>query len=625
MTNRLSRYRRLVFVGLTAAVVTALAACGSDPEPIIQTVVVTQPGERVVETVVVTQPGERVVETVVVTQPGERIVEKVVVERIVEATAAPVKQSGTLRAGVSSITPGVFRPSLLLWPVNLDKVAWGVADPITYHPNQAPGLGDTTPEALAVSWTVESAGESVTFKLRQGVQFHDGWGELTADDVVYTFDDALFADGTLAKIAEESVWMDRWVKIDDYTVMVTTKPGEKLVPLWSRILSNNSQIGGIWSKKVFDDLGPDEAARTPVGTGPFMVEKWTANEQVILKAQESHFRQTPSIEGVNIREIPEEATRIAAFRAGEVDIIPVSLRFLPSVLGSTGAHAVETNAPTRQVIWFTGNHWVDTDLLTGDPVATRPGFKPDDDHPWIGDPDDAANFARAAKVRKAMALAIDRETINTAILGGLAQVGPNTWYNFSPSDPEYKPEWGNEFKFDPTAAKALLTEAGFPNGFDMDFFVTPDIPTIVNPQVGEAIAQMWSDHLGIDVKIDSTAYAAKRPSLVDRSFSGAYIWTYGSPGPDEPQIYNQRPILGSWNPGVEIDCADQVWFDIRAELDSSVRRASNAEAQQCLDDLRWNTIIAKLPIFAAVAKNVEWEPTTLPGVAVGDFEKVVIR
>ena len=163
------------------------------------------------------------------------------------------------------------------------------------------------------------------------------------------------------------------------------------------------------------------------------------------------------------------------------------------------------------------------------------------------------------------------------------------------------------------------------NGFKIDFFVTPDIPTVVNPQVGEAIAQMWGDHLDIDVNIDSTAYSAKRPSLVDRSFAGAYIWTYGSPGVDEPQHYNQRPIVGGWNPGVEIDCVDQTWFDIRAELDSSVRRARNAEAQQCLHDLRWNTIIAKLPIFAAVAKNVDWEPTTLPGVSVGDFEKVIIR
>ena len=85
-------------------------------------------------------------------------------------------------------------------------------------------------------------------------------------------------------------------------------------------------------------------------------------------------------------------------------------------------------------------------------------------------------------------------------------------------------------RFDPDGAKALLDEAGY-GPFSIDFFVTPDLPTIVNPQTGEAIAQMWQDNLGITVNIDSTAYSAKRPSLVDRSFIGAYIWTYGSPSP----------------------------------------------------------------------------------------------
>jgi len=607
------------FIIMSAIIAIAAIACGSETV-VVETVIVEKEvevkGDTIVETVVV----EKEVEVQV---KGDTVVERMVVEKIVEVDA-PIKQSGTLRVGVSSITPGVFRPSLLKWPINLDKVAWGIADPVTYHGLAAPSIGETTPEALAESWSVDSSGESVTFKIRQGVQFHDGWGELTADDIVYTFDDAFFADGSVAKIAETSVWMDKWEKIDDYTVKMTTKSGEKLIPLWSRSLSNLGQIGGIWSKKVFDDLGPDGAAETPVGTGPFMVESWAANERVILKAQESHFRKTPMIEGVDIREIPEEATRNAAFISGEIDIIPISLRFLPSVLGSSGGHAVENNAPSRVVVWYTGNHWVKTDLLTGEAVAPRPGFLPDDEHPWIGDPDDPANFERAIKVRKAMSMAIDRDAINAAILGGLAQVGPNTWYNFSPSDPEYQPEWADEFKYDADGAKALLTEAGFGDGFSIDFFVTPDIPTIVNPELGEAIAQMWSDNLGIDVKIDSTAYSAKRPSLVDRSFAGAYIWTYGSPGADEPQNYNQRPTLG-WNPGVEISCVDQTWYDIRAELDSAVRRVRNAEAQQCLDDQRWNTVVVKLPKFAAVAKNVEWNPTTLPGVSAGDFENVIIR
>ena len=305
-----------------------------------------------------------------------------------------------------------------------------------------------------------------------------------------------FAEGTLAKIAEAKEWMDRWVKDDDYTVTMTTREGEFIPSQWDRSLSNNSSMGGIWSKKVFDDLGPDGAAETPIGTGPFTVNKWVANDEVILDAQESHYRVVASIERVIIREIPEEATRLAAFRAGEVDISPVSLRFLASILGETGAHAIETTPSSRTTVWYTGNHWVTKDLLTGEPVEPRPGFLPDDDHPWIGDPNDEDRMERSAKVRHAMSMAIDRDAINLAILGGLGQVGPNTWYNFSPDDAQWKEEWRDEFKFDAEGAKALLDESGF-GPFSIDFFVTPDLPTVVNPQTGEAIAQMWQDHLGI--------------------------------------------------------------------------------------------------------------------------------
>jgi ABC-type transport system substrate-binding protein len=609
-----------------ALIAIAALACGETETVVVKETVVV---EKEVEVQVEVEKQVTVeVEKVVEVEKEVTVEVEVMVEKEEVAPTAmpePARQelpetespAGTLVMIPEGVAPGVGinrsqAPESLMY--------WGVSEQL-FRPNDD---GTLVGPWLAESWEITPDGSQATVKIRSGVQFHDGWGELTADDVVYTLDDALFSEGTVAKIAESRIWMDKWVKEDDYTVTMTTVDGEFIPPQWDRSLSNNSSLGGIWSKKVFDDLGPDGAAETPIGTGPFTVNKWVANEEVILDAQESHYRATPSVEQVVIREIPEEATRLAAFRAGEVDISPVSLRFLGSILGETGAHAVETNSSARVTVWYAGNHWIKTDLLTGDPVEPRPAFQPTDEYPWIGDPDDPARMERSAKVRHAMSMAIDRDAINLAILNGLGQVGPNTWYNFSPDDAHWKEEWRDEFKFDPDGAKALLDESGF-GPFSIDFFVTPDLPTIVNPQTGEAIAQMWQDNLGITVNIDSTAYSAKRPSLVDRSFIGAYLWTYGSPSPDTPQTYAQRPSVGGWNPGVEIGCVDDTWFSIRAELDLQKRLDANASAQDCLHQYRWATLVVKVPIFAVVAKHVDWQPTTLPGVEAGDFERAVIR
>ncbi|MSQ35511.1 MAG: ABC transporter substrate-binding protein [Dehalococcoidia bacterium] len=631
---QLSRFYLVAGLALASVAALLIIGCGESevaatPVVIRETVVVPGTPQIIERTVVVAGPAQIVKETVVVKETS--VVQQTVVvvhtatpttAPVTTPTAAPLVQAGTLRVAVGTVPPPVFLPSKLLWPTNLDKVAWGVVEPLTYHGISAPNLGEVSARSLAESWTVAADGTSVTFKIRKGVLFHEGWGELTAKDVAYTFDEA-FKQGSLAKIAEEGTWMSKWVVVDDNTITMTSKPGEKLPPLWARILSNNSQIGGIWSKAVFDKLGADKASQTPIGTGPFRVQRWVANDQVLLEAQTFHYRETPKVKLVLIREIPEEATRLAAFIAGEVDISPVSLRFLKRTLDQTGAHSQETNTATKVVVYFGGNYWAKNDLVAKTTVPRRTGLKPDDAHAWIGDPDNPAQFEKATKVRRAMAYAIDRDAINKTILTGLGQVGPGTWFNFAPTDAGWKTAWAEELVFSVAKGKALLRDAGYPNGFTASFFVPPDVPAIVDSQVGQAIAQMWRDNLGIDVKIESTAYAAKRPTIIDRSFSDIYIWTYGTPAPDEPQVYGQYPSLG-WNPGVEIPCVAEAWYAIRAELDIKLRLSRNIEAQDCLDKNAWNTIIHTRPVFAVVAKNVTWKPTTLPGVDAGDFEKATI-
>lgn len=542
----------------------------------------------------------------------------------VSRTVAPTpgSQHGTLRVAVADIPPATFLPSNLKYPLTLNYMSWGVTDPITYQPALAPGLKDPVPQGLATKWTMAPDQKSVTFEFRQGVTFSKGWGELTAADVVYTFNEAL-KPGSFAKIAEQSVWMGTWEQTGPDSAVMHAAKGALINPVWARLLSNNAEWGGIWSKKVYDQLGPEKANQTPVGTGPFEVQKWIGSQEVDLQARPHHFRETPKVQGVVIRAIPEEATRLAAFKAGEVDISPISARFIDNVVNATGAHTVPVRDPLRTILWFSGNFWSKTNPVTDEAVPERPAFQPDAEHPWIGNPDDPNQMSQAAKVRWAISLAIDRNALNQEILKGHGSVGPDTFYGFQPGDALYKSEWAQGFDFDLPKAKQLLTEAGYPNGFSINFYISPDTPGVLGPTLPEAVAQMLQDNLSLQVHIDETAYAAERSKLVNREFNGLYITPWPYYPPSEPQLSFQGPIAG-WNPGVEIPEATEAWEKTRVEYDPQRRLQINAAAQDQLYTLRWNSIVLTTATLDVVAPNVAWHPTSLNGASAGDFEKAVI-
>lgn len=540
------------------------------------------------------------------------------------ATSAPSNtgQHGTLTVAVPTIPPAGFLPSNQKYPDVLNYMSWGITSPLMYQEALAPSFKTPVTKALVSSWTMSSDQQSLTFHLRQGVKFTGNWGDLTAADVVYTFDQS-FATGSVARVQQEGFWMGKWQQTGPYTVVLHATQGAVIPPDWARRLSNNWTWGGIWSKAVYDKLGPSGANTTAVGTGPFDVEKWTDSQEVKLKAKPSQYRETAKVASVDIRAIPDEATRLSAFRAGEIDISPVSIRFMNGVMKDTGATATQITTLNRQILWFAGNFWAKTDIVTGKPVPQRPAFKPDAQHPWIGNPDDPTQMQKSADVRWAISYAIDRQALNKAILDGYGSLGPQTFYGFAPGDPLYQSKWGDVYKFDPQKAKQLLTEAGYPNGFSVDFYIPPDAPGVSDPQLDQAVAQMLQDNLGLDVHIDSTAYAGKRPALVDRQFAGLWIPYDQLFPPAEPQDGFQTPAPG-WNPGVEIPAAQEAWWKGLHTSSEQARLQLNANVQEDLYNLRWNTIVLTKPTFDLVAKNVKWHPTSLNGAAAGDFEKALI-
>ncbi|HET7879762.1 MAG TPA: ABC transporter substrate-binding protein [Acetobacteraceae bacterium] len=179
----------------------------------------------------------------------------------------------------------------------------------------APGSADpATLEAdLAEKWEATEDGKTWTFHLRHGVQFHGGFGELTADDVVFSLKKA--GDAKTSAFASELRPFQTIEAVDPYTVRLVLKDN---IPSVLGTLTNYSQ-GFIVSKKAVEQRG-DDFKRNPIGTGPFAFASVTPNQSLELVANDAYFRGAPKIKKISYRFIPSDASRDLAFQNGELDL-----------------------------------------------------------------------------------------------------------------------------------------------------------------------------------------------------------------------------------------------------------------------------------------------------------------
>ena len=163
--------------------------------------------------------------------------------------------------------------------------------------------------ALAESWEFSEDGMSITFNLREGVTFHDG-SALDAQDVIASFERILDED-TASAAATNYINIASMEAMDDLTVVFNL--AEPDVPLLSAMASTNAVI------LSSDVIANGDPAQDVVGTGPFMLDNWTPEEQTILNANTDWWGDGPFVDGIEIRIIPDEASILAALRAGTVD------------------------------------------------------------------------------------------------------------------------------------------------------------------------------------------------------------------------------------------------------------------------------------------------------------------
>lgn len=263
------------------------------------------------------------------------------------------------------------------------------------------------------------------FKLREGVKFSNG-EPFDATDVKYTLervsrDQSLREYGSNRTIKEVQI-------VDDHTVRIVTHDPDPL------LLNRLSRIGsGMLPADYINQVGMEEFMKNPVGTGAFILKEWVRDDHVTLVANPDHWRGAPSIDELVFRVLPEEATRIAEIQTGGIDI---------ALSITADARPALQNDPNVKLQEMWGSRVYLMEISFQDGAKTQ-------------DP----------RVREAIERAIDKDALIAAVEGG---AGIPTRTRLIPGLVGHTPKYYNTNElYDPEKAKALLAEAGYPNGIEI--------------------------------------------------------------------------------------------------------------------------------------------------------------
>jgi peptide/nickel transport system substrate-binding protein len=430
-------------------------------------------------------------------------------------TARARAQSPRLVVAVSSWgteTPFAWRTVQAekpLWDCIYDPLIMRDAKTFEYRPG------------LATEWKPSNDMRTWTFKLRPGVKFHEGWGELGAEDVKFTVEQNVQPDAGGGSAPFFRQQLDRIETPDRLTVVMHFKNRVWEVPsLFTQFVGYQN----ITSKKYLEQVGEQKAALHPIGTGAYRHVEGRQGDYHRFEAVPSHWRKTPAFKEMIVRRIPDPATRLSGLRAGEIDIGQVFGDYLEQAKkAGLRIHSVPNSAC----------NWI---ILSGQTTSDRDDYCPA--CPWAGDPNDKASLERARKVRLAMNLAVDKKAIINGLWKGLGAETPFSYYYY-PFNKGYSTAWKIP-PHDPAQARKLLAEAGHGSGFEVR--INPTVMTYAadGADIMEAVALDW-EKIGIKSKRFPEAISTFGPKSRLRKTNKTH-WAYGSPPFDEPVLAWNRII-----------------------------------------------------------------------------------
>ena len=414
------------------------------------------------------------------------------------AAALPADAQKVLNVGMAAADLGSLDPHRTATTPDKAVIGWMFNGLVRFKPGTM--NPDQIEPDLAQSWDTSADQLTWTFHLRKGVQCNNGYGELSADDVVFSLKRA--ADPKISSFSSDYADVASVDAVDPATVKITFK---RRPPSVLGILTNY-QGGNIVCKKAVEKLGDDFRTKA-VGTGPFAIENYTPSQSLTLVANKNYFRGAPKIDRIVYRYIQSDATRDLAYTSGEIDLI----------YGRQDQVWAERmkSLPHTVVDVFGPGELSDMNLN-----ITK---KPLDD----------------LRVRQAIAYAVNRAEL-VKFKGALTareavSIIPHDYLGTDENAPLYP--------YDPAKAKQLLTEAGYANGVKITLIQT-QLPTMLNTM---QVVQAQLKKVGIDLQLDVVDHPTFH-AQIRKDLSPVVLYSAARlPVADVylTQFYHSRSIVGT--------------------------------------------------------------------------------
>ena len=426
---------------------------------------------------------------------------------------------------------------------------------------------------LAESWEISDDGLVYTFHLRQGVKFHNG-EDFSAEDVKYTFERMLWPEtgalnqdfitpikGAQAVMNGETRELEGIRIVDEYTIEMTLN--EPFGPFLASLATPGCSI---YHKETTEAAGKDFGLvpEKTVGTGPYIASKWVLNDEKLVVRNDNYWRGTPPLDGISWKVVPDADTMRMMFESGELDLFDCDY------------------APT-QITYFMNDPKYQNNIVTGPRVGVyyytfNQNIEPFDD----------------VRVRKAVQMAIDRQGILDALFDGQGEVMSGI---MPPGLVGYNPDLP-EIPYDPEAAKALLAEAGYPDGFEMTITQESNSPdTLARNELVQAMLAEVGIKVTIDQVDEATWYAVRADGelpMYTTSWSADYndpdnfFYTFFAP---------ENTVKRSFN--FHNEELSQRVVDARAITDNDERMAEYQALEKAIiqDEAAWIPLFCKEHIF----------------------------